>query len=71
MKLTILAGRSNRRLAQAVAAALEMDLSPCTVESFPDDEIQVAVPQSLPNHDAYIVQSTNPPVMNHFFELLS
>ncbi len=51
-------GASNPDLAAAVARELRMDLSPCTIDRFPDGEIHVQVSESVRGRDAYIIQST-------------
>ncbi len=69
-RLSVVAGRSNPALAKAIAAALGVRLTPCTVEDFPDGELQVEVHDEIRGQDVYLIQSTSPPVSNHLLELL-
>jgi len=70
MQLTILAGRANPALAEAVASALGVEPGRCTIEDFPDGELQVKVHDDLHGHDVYLIQPTSPPVSEHLMELL-
>lgn len=69
-RLSVVAGRSNPVLAKAIATALGVQLTPCTVEDFPDGELQVEVHDEIKGQDVYLIQSTSPPVSNHLLELL-
>ena len=68
--LTLLAGSANRPLAEATGHALGTTLGRCTVERFPDGELQVAIEESVRGHDVYLVQPTSPLVETHLLELL-
>jgi len=70
MKLSIVAGRSNPALAEAIALALDVGLTACKLEDFPDGELQVEVHDDVKGHDVYLIQSTSPPVSNNLLELL-
>ncbi|RJQ77899.1 MAG: ribose-phosphate pyrophosphokinase [Desulfobacteraceae bacterium] len=70
MRLSIVTGRANPLLAEAIASALDVELTSCTVEDFPDGELQVEVNDMLRGNDVYLVQPTSPPVSNHLLELL-
>jgi ribose-phosphate pyrophosphokinase len=70
MQLTILSGRANPALAGAVASALGVEPGRCTIEGFPDGELQVEVHDDLHGHDVYLIQPTSPPVSEHLMELL-
>jgi ribose-phosphate pyrophosphokinase len=57
-KMKILAGNSNRPLAEAIAAYLGEPLTKCQVRRFADMEIFVQIEENVRGEDAFIVQST-------------
>ncbi len=67
--LTVVPGTANPDLGAAIAAALGIRPGVCTVQRFPDGELQVDVQQGVRGHDVYLVQSTSPPVDSHLVEL--
>lgn len=68
--IEILAGNSNRKLAEAVAAELKLPLSEAEVGKFSDGEISVTLPQTVRGKDVFILQSTSIPVNDNLMELL-
>lgn len=68
--IEILAGNSNRPLAEAVAAELNIPLSNAEVGKFSDGEISVTLPQTVRGKDVFIIQSTGIPVNDNLMELL-
>ena len=68
--IEILAGNSNRPLAEAVAAELNIPLSNAEVGKFSDGEISVTLPQTVRGKDVFIIQSTAIPVNDNLMELL-
>jgi len=70
MRLSIVTGRANPVLAEAIASALDIRLTSCTVKDFPDGELQVEVHDDVRGQDVYVIQPTSPPVSNHLLELL-
>ena len=68
--IEILAGNSNRKLAEAVAAQLNLPLSNAEVGKFSDGEISITLPDTVRGKDIFIVQSTSAPVNDNFMELL-
>lgn len=68
--IEILAGNSNRPLAEAIAAELKLPLSNAEVGKFSDGEISVTLPQTVRGKDVFIVQSTSIPVNDNLMELL-
>lgn len=70
MKLIVITGRANPVLAEAVASALGVELCPCTVENFPDDEFHVEIHEDVQGCDVYLIQPTDPPVASHLLELM-
>lgn len=63
-KMMILSGRSNRPLAERVAARLGCELGGVTIRNFEDGEIFVRIDENVRGRDLYIVQSTCPPSDN-------
>ena len=68
--IEILAGNSNRPLAQAIADQLKLPLSTAEVGKFSDGEISVTLPQTVRGKDVFIIQSTSSPVNDNLMELL-
>ena len=68
--IEILAGNSNRPLAEAVAAQLKLPVSQAEVGKFSDGEISINLPQTVRGKDIFIIQSTSFPVNDNFMELL-
>lgn len=69
MALRIVSGTANRPLADAIAAAMGIALTACTVERFPDGEVRPVV-GNVRGADVYLVQPTGPAVNEHVVELL-
>ena len=68
--IEILAGNSNRPLAEAVAKELGLELSNAEVGKFSDGEISITLPQTVRGRDVFIIQSTSIPVNDNLMELL-
>ncbi len=68
--IEVLAGNSNRPLAEAVAAELKLPLSNAEVGKFSDGEISITLPQTVRGRDVFIIQSTSIPVNDNLMELL-
>ena len=68
-ELKVFSGRSNRPLAEKIAAALGKPLGSCEIKDFSDGEMWVKYSENIRGSDVYIVQSTNPPAEN-LLELL-
>ena len=69
-KIEVIAGNSNRPLAEAVAAELKIPLSEAEVGKFSDGEISITLPQTVRGKDVFIIQSTSIPVNDNLMELL-
>ncbi len=65
----LLHGSASGELARNVAKAMGIPLSNRDLGKFPDGEIHVRVDDSVRGRDAYIIQSTCPPVNEHLMEL--
>jgi ribose-phosphate pyrophosphokinase len=68
--MKILAGNSNRPLAEAIAAYLGVPLTKASVRRFSDMEVFVEVHENVRGEDVFVVQSTSYPANDHLMELL-
>ncbi len=68
--LKIFAGNSNRKLAEAISAILEVPLGHARIEKFPDGEVDVKIDEDIRGVDCFFVQSTSPPVNDNLIEML-
>jgi ribose-phosphate pyrophosphokinase len=68
--MKIVAGNSNRSLAQSIASYLNLDLANCAVRRFADGEIFVEIQENVRGEDVFVVQSTSAPTNDHLMELL-
>jgi ribose-phosphate pyrophosphokinase len=68
--IKIVAGNSNRPLAEAIASYLEVPLARCLVKRFADMEIYVELQENVRGEDVFVVQSTSFPANDHLMELL-
>ena len=68
--MKLVAGNSNRSLAEAIAAYLEIPLAKCLVRRFADQEIFVEVMENVRGEDVFVIQSTSAPANDHLMELL-
>src|SRR5687767_2465820 len=68
--MKLVAGNSNRPLAEAIAAYLGQPLAKCSVRRFADMEIFVEILENVRGEDIFIVQSTSFPANDHLMELL-
>jgi len=70
MKLKLIAGNANPKLAQEIAKKMGIELSPATIGRFSDGEIQVKIADSVRGADCYVIQPTCAPVNENIMELL-
>jgi ribose-phosphate pyrophosphokinase len=68
--MKLLAGNSNRPLAEAIAASLGVDLTKATVQRFADMEVFVEIHENVRGEDVFIIQSTSYPANDNLMELL-
>ncbi|WP_127850077.1 ribose-phosphate diphosphokinase [Lacticaseibacillus hulanensis] len=68
--IKLFALNGNRPLAEKVATALNMELSPASVKHFADGEIQIDIDKSIRGADVYVIQSVSDPVNENFMELM-
>jgi ribose-phosphate pyrophosphokinase len=68
--IKLVAGNSNPRLAEAIAAHLKIPLAKAVVRRFADMEIFVEIQENVRGTDVFILQSTSFPTNDHLMELL-
>src|ERR1700749_2504788 len=68
--MKLLAGNSNRTLAQAVSTHLDVPLTRAQVKRFPDNEIWVTIDENVRGEDVFVLQSTSYPTNANLMELL-
>ncbi|MEZ0170874.1 ribose-phosphate pyrophosphokinase [Microvirga sp. TS319] len=68
--MKLVAGNSNRPLAEAIAAYLNVPLAKAQVKRFADMEVFVEIQENVRGEDVFIIQSTSFPTNDHLMELL-
>jgi ribose-phosphate pyrophosphokinase len=68
--MKLLAGNSNKTLAQAVSTHLDVPLTRAQVKRFPDNEIWVTIDENVRGEDVFVLQSTSFPTNDNLMELL-
>src|SRR6202161_1961648 len=68
--IKLVAGNSNPRLAEAIAARLRTPLAKAVVRRFADMEIFVEIQENVRGADVFLIQSTSYPANDHLMELL-
>ena len=68
--MKLVAGNSNRSLADEIATYLDIALTKCMVRRFADQEIFVEVKENVRGEDVFVIQSTSYPANDHLMELL-
>jgi ribose-phosphate pyrophosphokinase len=68
--IKLVAGNSNPRLAEAIAAYLKIPLAKAVVRRFADMEIFVEIVDNVRGADVFVIQSTSFPANDHLMELL-
>ena len=68
--MKLVAGNSNRQLAEAMAAVLGIELAKASIRRFSDLEIFVEVQENVRGEDVFVLQSTSYPANDHLMELL-
>jgi ribose-phosphate pyrophosphokinase len=69
-QIKVFSCRSNPALADDVCAHLQLDLGKALVSRFQDGEVRVEIQENVRGMDAYVIQSTCPPVNDNLVELL-
>ena len=68
--MKLVSGNSNRPLAEAIAAYLNLPMTKCSVRRFADMEVVVEIQENVRGEDVFVVQSTSFPTNDHLMELL-
>ena len=68
--MKIIAGNSNRPLAEAVSAYLNMPLTKASIRRFSDMEVFVEIMENVRGEDVFVIQSTSYPANDNLMELL-
>ena len=68
--MKVIAGNSNRPLAEAISACLSAPLTLANIKRFADQEVFVEILENVRGEDCFIIQSTSAPANDHLMELL-
>lgn len=68
--MKLIAGNSNKALAEAVSAYLNVPLTQANVKRFADMEVFVEIMENVRGEDCFFIQSTSYPANDHLMELL-
>lgn len=69
-KLSIISGRSNSELSEAIAEKLGLKIGERSINNFADGEIYVKIKSDIQGKDVYLVQPSATPVNDSIMELL-
>jgi ribose-phosphate pyrophosphokinase len=69
-RMKLVAGNSNRPLAEAISGILKIPLTKSIVRRFADMEVFVEVQENMRGEDVYVLQSTSFPANDNLMELL-
>ena len=67
----IVSGSASRELAMTIGQLLQVELGACTLERFPDTEVNVRLEEPVRGRRVFIVQSSCPPVDQHLMEVFA
>jgi ribose-phosphate pyrophosphokinase len=70
MSMKVLSGNSNRPLAEAIAACLNLPLTKAVIRRFSDLEVFVEIQENVRGEDVFVVQPTSFPANDNLMELL-
>ncbi|MGE0735249.1 MAG: ribose-phosphate pyrophosphokinase-like domain-containing protein, partial [Alphaproteobacteria bacterium] len=68
--MKLIAGNSNRPLAEAMSAYLNVPLTKASIRRFSDLEIFVEIEENIRGEDVFVIQSTSYPANDNVMELL-
>src|SRR5919107_955851 len=68
--MKVIAGNSNRPLAEAISASLNVPLTKASIRRFSDMEVFVEILENVRGEDVFIIQSTSYPANDNLMELL-
>ena len=68
--MKLIAGNSNRELAEKIGQYLKLPFTKAAVRRFADMEVFVEVQENVRGEDIFVIQSTSYPANDHLMELL-
>src|ERR1700744_5322164 len=68
--MKLIAGNSNRPLAEAIAQTLGLQLTQASIRNFADMEVFVEILENVRGEDTFVIQPTSYPVNDSLMELL-
>ena len=68
--MKILAGNSNRPLAEAISVCINLPLTKASIRRFSDMEVFVEIEENVRGEDVFVIQSTSYPTNDNLMELL-
>jgi ribose-phosphate pyrophosphokinase len=68
--MKLIAGNSNKALAEAISSYLDIPLTQASIKRFSDNEVFVEIMENVRGEDCFLVQSTSYPANDHLMELL-
>ena len=68
--MKLIAGNSNRQLAEAIAQTIGLPLTQASIRHFADMEIFVEILENVRGEDTFVIQPTSSPVNDNLMELL-
>ena len=68
--MKIVAGNSNRPLAESIATYCDLPLTSATIRRFSDQEVFVEIQENVRGEDMFLIQSTSFPANDNLMELL-
>src|SRR5471032_3713896 len=68
--MKLIAGNSNRKLAEAIVDHLDVPLTKAQVRRFADNEVFVVIEENVRGEDVFVIQSTSYPANDNLMELL-
>jgi ribose-phosphate pyrophosphokinase len=68
--MKLIAGNSNRGLAEAIGDHLDLPLTKAEVRRFADNEVFVVIEENVRGEDVFVIQSTSYPANDNLMELL-
>lgn len=68
--MKLIAGNSNKALAEAISSYLNIPLTQANVKRFADMEVFVEIMENVRGEDCFFIQSTSYPANDHMMELL-
>ena len=69
MKKYLICGSSGKSLTQKIKTLSGIPEAQCHLTRFQDGEIQIEIHEQIKNNEFYLIQSTQPPVNDHYMEL--